>query len=103
MRKNLNINIDNDLLNYTANCFDYQDKTDYSKLIEQALWYFLKPQLSHIQKQTSTDNKKIQELLVEPIIDINTIEKNYNFELSSVEGKWPGDENIEQLIEILNK
>lgn len=74
MQKKLTINLDSELLSYTAQCFGYQDtQTDYSELIEKVLVYFLKPQLDF--KSVHTEDKKIQELLIEPVIDIDTIEK----------------------------
>ena len=46
---------------------------------------------------------KIQELLIEPTININEFDSNYHFNLSSVEGKWHGEEPVEQLIGMLSK
>lgn len=103
MRRTLKIDIDEELLNLTANCFGYSDKINYSKLIEQALLYFLKPQINYSQTPHYAENKKIQELLIEPIFDIDTIENDYHFDLASVEGKWPGNESVEQLIGMLSK
>ena len=102
MRKTLTINIDEKLLSYTANCFGYIENSNYSQLIEQALVYFLRPQITYKYLANNMD-REIEELLVEPQIDINTIEKDYNFDLASIEGKWPGDEPIEQLILMLSK
>jgi hypothetical protein len=102
MRKTLTIDIDEDLLIYTANCFGYQENMNYSQLIEQALFYFLKPQISN-KSPKSFIEKEIEDLLIEPQIDINTIEKDYNFNLASIEGKWPGDEPVEQLVKMLSK
>ena len=104
MQKRLTIDLDSELLNYTAKCFGYQNtQTNYSELVEKVLVYFLKPQFDLKQNLISQTDKKIQELIKEPKIDIETIEKNYNFDLSSVEGKWPGDESVELLINMLNK
>ena len=104
MQKRLTINLDSDLLDYTAQCFGYQNtKTNYSKLVEKALLYFLKPQFNLYQNSVNELDKNIQELLTEPKIDIDTIGKNYNFDLSLVEGKWPSDEPVELLINMLKK
>ena len=104
MQKKLTINLDSELLNYTAKYFGYQNtKTNYSKLIEKTLLYFLKPQFDLYDKSINEIDTNIQELIKEPNIDIDLIEKNYNFDLSSVEGKWPGDEPVEVLINMLNK
>ena len=102
MRKILTINIDEDLLAYTANCFGYQENMNYSQIIEKALFYFLKPQIS-LKSPINYINTEIEDLLIEPIIDIETIERGYNFNLASIEGKWPGEEPVEQLVEMLGK
>lgn len=102
MRKTLTINIDEDLLTYTANCFNYHENIDYSQLIERVLFYFLNPQTSN-KLPNSIIDKEIDSLLREPQIDINTIEKDYSFNFTSVEGKWPGDESIEKLIQMLSQ
>lgn len=59
MRKTLTINNDKDLLTLTANCFGFNNETNYSQLIEQALLYFLKPQISYTIPNKN-DNTKIQ-------------------------------------------
>ena len=100
----LTINLDSELLNYTAQCFGYQNtQANYSELVEKVLLYFLRPQFDLKQNSVNQIDKNIQELLKEPEIAIETIERNYDFDLSSVEGKWPGDEPVELLINMLNK
>jgi hypothetical protein len=102
MRKKLTINIDTELLSYTADCFGYKNDINYSQLIEQALFHFLKPQMTHQPIITQVD-KKIEDLLVEPVLDMDLIEREYNLDWSSIEGKWCSDESVEQLIQMLSK
>lgn len=47
-------------------------------------------------------NRQIAEMSIEPAWTIEQIEENYVFDAASVIGKWPGDEPIEQLIDMLN-
>ncbi len=104
MGKSISINLDSKLLDYTAQFFGYKNtQTNYSEIVEKALLYFLKPQFNSTQNTITKIDKNIQDLLDEPKIDIDTIEKDYSFDLSAVEGKWPGDEPISLLIGMLNK
>lgn len=102
MRKKLTINIDTELLSYTANCFGYKNDINYSQLIEQALFYFLKPHTTP-QPINIEINKKIEDLLVEPVLEIDLIESGYKLDWNSIEGKWSSDEPVEQLIQMLSK
>ena len=78
MQKRLTINLDSNLLNYTAQCFGYQNiQTNYSELVEKVLLYFLKPKFDLNQKSVSVIDKKIHEILIEPKIDIDTISKRF--------------------------
>ena len=104
MEKRLIINLDSELLDYTAQCFGFKNtQTNYSELVEKALLYFLKPQFMINKYSISDIDKNVQELLTEPDVDIEKIEKDYHFDLSAVEGKWPGDEPIGLLLEMLKK
>ena len=104
MEKRLTINIDSKLLEYTANFFGFKNtQTNYSKIVEKALLHFLKPQFEINRNLDYEIENNIQSLVAEPIIDIDTIEKDYHFDLSSVEGKWPGDEPVELLMEMLKQ
>jgi hypothetical protein len=104
MEKRLTINIDSKLLDYTAQFFGVKNtQTNYSKIIEKALLHFLKPQFEINRNLNYEIDNKIQSLVAEPVIDIDAIEKDYDFDLSSVEGKWPGDEPIELLLEMLEQ
>ena len=102
MQKKLTINLDSELMNYTAKSFGYKnDEANYSDLVEKVLLYFLKPQFELNKNLAAEPGKNIQELLEEPEFDINTIEEDYSFDLSTVEGKWPGNEPIELLLNML--
>ncbi len=97
------VNIDSKLLDYAARFFGFKNtQANYSRIVEKALTYFLKPQFETNQNLNYETDNKIQGIVSEPIIDIETIDKDYHFELSSVEGKWPGDEPIGLLLEMLN-
>ncbi len=102
MHRIVTINVDEDLLALTADSFGFQNRTNYSQLVEQVLLYFLKPQIKY-KKSIEFVDKEIEELLVEPLMDIVTIEKDYSFDLEAIEGKWPGNESVEQLIQMLSK
>ena len=103
MEKRLTIKIDSRLLDYTARFFGFQNtRSNYSGIVEKALTYFLKPQFETNQDLNYKIENRIQGIVAEPIIDIDTIEKDYDFDLSSVEGKWPGDEPIGLLLDLLN-
>lgn len=101
MKTSVTINIDNDLLMNVASLFGEQQTEDYSKVIENALLYFLRPQLVYVNKQTVDD--KIELLQQEPTINIEDLQNNYTFKISDIEGKWPGDESIEELVKLLSK
>ena len=47
-------------------------------------------------------NHNIAQMSHEPVWTIEDIEQNYVFDATSVIGKWPGNESIEQLIEMLD-
>ncbi len=99
----IKININKELLWITAKYFGYENHEDYSKLIEQSLKSHLKPHLGANQTSVFEEYLSLTDLQQEPEIDINAIEKNYNFNIHSVEGKWPGKESIEQLMSMLSK
>ena len=102
LQMKIEINIDDDLLKNTAQYFNLEPKKEnYSKLIEEALHNYTKQRLNKLKNIDSDD--WLYSLLEEPVININTIDHNYNFELSSVEGSWPGDEPVEYLISLLNE
>ena len=73
----------------------------YLTLISRVMVLFLKPQLEIVKPVIS--DTIIEKLQREQDININEIEKKYKFDISQVEGKWPGDEPVEQLLEMLNK
>ena len=54
-----------------------------------------------IEFQQYEDNLKLA--LIEPVIDMEEMDANYSFDISKVEGMWPGDEPIEQLLNMLHK
>lgn len=101
MQKKLTINLDDKLLKYALKYFGFNEtQQDYSKLVEKVFMYYLKPQLDFNNKKS---DDKIDDLLYEPDFDIDIIEQEYNFDLLSVEGKWPGSETVEELLEKINK
>jgi hypothetical protein len=53
-------------------------------------------------KQKSQYETNIKNLLREPEISAYNLEHNYHFDASKVEGMWPGDEPIEELLAMLN-
>ena len=102
MLNKLTIELDNKLLFHTAQYFGYKNKqTNYSELFEKLMLYFLNNQALLEKKRISDIEKNISELLIEPEINIKTIENNTNFELSSVEGQWPGDESLDLLLNMI--
>ena len=54
-----------------------------------------------IEFQQYEDNLKLA--LTEPVIDMEEMAANYSFDMSKVEGMWPGEEPIEQLLNMLKK
>ena len=47
--------------------------------------------------------ENLKSALIEPVIDVDEMAANYSFDFSKVEGMWPGDEPIEQLLKMLSK
>ena len=54
-----------------------------------------------IDSQNYEDNLK--SALLEPVFDVDEMTTNTSFDFSKVEGMWPGDEPIEQLLDMLSK
>lgn len=104
MKTTLTVNIDSKVLQSAVLFFGKEPNIDYSEVVENALLYFLKPQ---INDNRMIDNLKYEEnlksALIEPVIDMDEMTANYSFDISKVEGMWPGDEPIEQLLDMLTK
>ena len=47
--------------------------------------------------------ENLKSALIEPGFDLDEIVANTSFDFSKVEGTWPGDEPIEQLLDMLRK
>jgi len=102
MKTSVTINIDNDLLNFAANYLGNESTTtDYSTLIEKALLYVLN--LRFTNTGLKQNEPEIISLLKEPKLDIETLDRNYHFNLAEFEGKWSGNESVEQLMSLLSK
>lgn len=44
--------------------------------------------------------ENLKSALIEPVIDLDKMTTNYSFDFSKVEGMWPGDDPIEQLLDM---
>lgn len=97
MKKKFTLNLDSELLSSTAKQFGYKNNKDYSELVKGVFLYFIQSN-QHKNKKTAVQ-LKINNLLKEP--NNKTVIENYNFNIGSVEGKLPGDEIVEQLINML--
>ena len=98
MNEKITISLDKELIGFALGKFGNEGiKTDYSEFVENLLKFFLKPKYS--VSENDIIEKKISNLLAEPEISIENLEKNYRFDLKQVEGKWPGEEPIELLCE----
>ncbi len=97
MNQKITVNIDSEILNRASQLFGLSRReTDYTELLDKMFRYFITNQTIDFQS-----DKCVTELIVEPIFSVEDIEKNYNFNVSEIEGQWPGNEPIEKLTEML--
>ena len=113
MEDKLTVHIPSDIIRLAENQFGQSPpEGDYSAFVEQVLRYFLQPKLSAPSPPqadgTATDedaegDAMLRELMKEPENDIEALEKNYSLDIEDVEGFWPGDEPVEDLMKMLTK